>query len=158
MHTLPLRPFRGLFLCTLATRTNRSKLTSLKHSSGGVTKTKASPSGQPRTDICSRFKHRDSHRRSLQDLLYTYTASISSRIPIQNQKQSPPCRCACRSNMLPPPAPLFPVPRLLHSSMHHWDPTGRGVFSCCCTISAFTTHTLLSANETKSCFANDLRT
>lgn len=83
------------------------------------------------------------------------TASISSCIPIQ--KQSPTRRCARIGGtrfLL-----QSRVPRLLHSRMHQWDPTGSKSFLVAApSPHSQQTHTLLCAHETTSSHANDPQT
>lgn len=77
------------------------------------------------------------------------TASISSRIPIQKQSRIRRWAHIGGTRFLLQSR----VPRLLHSSMHQWSHWKR-VFSCCCTISAFETHSAVP-HGTTSCHAND---
>lgn len=64
------------------------------------------------------------------------SASITSCIPILNQKQSPARRCACRRNMIPSLV-VCPVPPF----QTRISGTQLKVFSCYC-ISTFTLHML----------------
>ncbi len=140
-------------------QSNRGKLTPLQHSSSGLTKTKASPLGQPGTDICSPFKGWDSQRYSPQDLLYTYADddALFQSHPVFQFKTKinlllADVRVGATWFLLQSPAS-----HILHSSMHQWDPTGSKPFLVVAP-SPHSQHTLFCASETTSCQANDLQT